>query len=192
MEIKVDTNEIRIPEGYNAIIYEDKIVFIPNKFKDGDVLTLLSNNKTVFIFKENKLNPNNDRNSYYVCFTANNHLDITLKDSPFFCGYRRNVRLATNEEKQFLFDKMKEQGLRWNPKTKEIEKIRKRVLYGDMYLCINGSGEIIEVRDYEGTIDNIRYNLGNYYLLKERKQAEKDAAEIRAIFERRVKVQVQV
>ncbi len=57
-----------------------------------------------------------------------------------------------------------------------------------MYLCINGLGEIIEVMDCGDFIDNTRYNLGNYYLLQEREQAEKDAIELRAIFEKRTKI----
>lgn len=175
MEIKLK-GKIIVPIGYKVSIKDNQIIVEKQEgeFKGGDILVF--------------------DNSLFVIF-SNYHGSKELFDSHFnnknalnFNWVTKNFRLATEEEKQDFFNELKAKGLRWNPKTKEIEKIRKRVLYGDMYLCINGSGEIIEVRDYEGTIDNIRYNLGNYYLLQEREQAEKDAIELRAIFEKRTKI----
>lgn len=181
MEIKLNLGDkFKIPAGCKATIKDNQIVIEQEEeFKDGDIL--ISNQKRVLIFS-------NYRGDYKSIFDS--YFDsINDQNSGWFT---RSFRLATDEEKQEFFDTLKTKGLRWNPETKQMEKIRNRVTPGSKYLCINGLGEIIDIFDCEDFIDNTRYNLGNYYLLKERKQAEKDAAEIRAIFERRVKVQVQV
>lgn len=192
MKIELQCGDIiTIPEGCKATIKDGSVVSEKiQEFKDGDILTLLHNNKVVFIFRENKLKQNDDRNNYYVCYTANYHLDVTPENSPFFCGHREEACFATNEEKQFLFNKMKEKGLRWNAELKQVEITRNRVEFGKDYLFINTSGEVVKVPDYTDPNDDGRFSLGNYYLLEERAQAEKDAAEIRAIFEKRVKAQV--
>ena len=79
-------------------------------------------------------------------------------------------------------------GLHWNAETKEMEKIRKRAKQGKKYLYINEAGIIHNyIEDYD-IFDNKAYNLGNYYLLSEREEAEDDAKAIRAIFEKRKKV----
>ena len=80
-----------------------------------------------------------NKNGYYVCHTANYVIDVSTKDSLSFCGYKEDVRLATDEENQLLFDKMKEQGLQWNAKEKRVEKIRWRAKYGDEYWYVTSS-----------------------------------------------------
>lgn len=58
-----------------------------------------------------------------------------------------------------------------------------------MYLFINALGEIVSSEEWgEGSYDDDQYNSGNYYLLKEREQAEEDAKDIKAIYQRRFKV----
>lgn len=122
-------DRITIPEGCKAQINGNEVVFEEEEkeeaktqeFKDGDVLTSLFDSKVVFIFKEDELKQKDNRNGYYVCYTADRVIDVSTKDSLFFCGYKKDVRLATEEEKQLLFDKMKEQGLRWNAEEKQVE-----------------------------------------------------------------------
>ena len=70
-----------------------------------------------------------------------------------------------------------------------MEKVRKRVERGEKYLFIGRGVCICEITDFYDTADNEKYNLGNYYLLSEREQAEEDAKAIRAIFEKRKKVE---
>ena len=97
-------------------------------------------------------------------------------------------RPATEEEKQRLLDVLKEQGLRWNAETKQMEKIRKRAEKGEKYLFITGRGEIVEYTEDNDFDDNENYALGNYSLLSEREQAEEDAKAVRAVFEKRLKI----
>lgn len=69
--------------------------------------------------------------------------------------------------------------MRWNAETKQIEKIRERVPYGEMYLMITNSitsdkffvGELSDTKDL---LNNQNYEAGNYYLLSEREEAERD------------------
>ena len=77
----------------------------------------------------------------------------------------------------------------WNAETKTIERIRKRVKKGEKFLYINSLGNVESTKDWgEGSCDDDSYNSGNYYPLEEREQAEKDAKEIKAIYQRRFKV----
>ena len=137
---------ITIPDGCKAIVKDGSVVFEKEEkeeaktqdFKDGDVLTSLFDNKIVFIFKEDESKQKYNKNDYYVChiyvsYSAGYVIEVPTKDSLSFCGHKEDVRHATNEEKQFLFDKMKEQGLRWNAKEKRVDKIRWRAKKGYIY-----------------------------------------------------------
>ena len=131
---------ITIPNGCKAIVKDGSVVFEKvQDFKDGDVLTLLHNNKAVFIFREDEVKQKNNENDYYVGYTASYCIDVPTKGSPFFYGHKKDVRLATEEEKQFLFNKMKEKGLRWNAEEKRVEKIRWRAKYGEEYWYVTSS-----------------------------------------------------
>ena len=179
MKVELQSGDcITIPDGCKAQINGNEIIVEEEKkeeaktqeFKDGDVLTALFDNKVVFIFKEDELKQKDNRNGYYVCHTADYVLDVFTKGSPLFCGCKEDVRLATNEEKQFLFDKMKEQGLRWNAKEKKVEKIRWRAEDGKVYYYVDNQGVIIVDREDGGYVDQNRHEFGNYF--RTREQAE--------------------
>ena len=120
-----------------------------------------------------------------------------LKDC--FCSYYNNWNdsnrfwnprsfiLATEEEKQRLFDNLKEQGLRWNAETKTMEKIRKRAEFGEPYLNVNRLGKVCSLYDLHCSFDNENYNCGNYYFPEDIEQAEEDAKAVKAIYEKRLK-----
>ena len=55
------------------------------------------------------------------CFYGNNSEKNMLGD----VSKTKNIRLASEEEKNKLFSALKEKGLVWNEKTKEVEKIKK-------------------------------------------------------------------
>lgn len=166
---------ITIPEGCKAQINGNEVVVEKEKkeeaktqeFKDGDVLTSLFDNKVVFIFKEDELKQKDNRNGYYVCHTADYVIDVSTKDSLFFCGYKKGVRLATEEEKQFLFDKMKEQGLRWNAEEKRVEKIRWRAKKGEAYYRLDFIGNIFCETDRRVKVDYVSYHTLNYFRTSE-------------------------
>ena len=179
MEIKLSAGDtIQVPAGCNATIKGNKIVIEKKQeFKDGDILHSTITDR-ILIFKNYNLNNNNENFSCYY-----NNLD---KDN--FDWVARYFRHATEEEKQTFFNDLKNKGLHWNAETKKMEKVRKRAKTCEKYLYINGFGNVKEVREEYCTFDNENFNLGNYYLLSERKEAEEDAKAIRAIFEKRKKV----
>jgi hypothetical protein len=92
----------------------------PYKFKDGDVCYIKSKGlfEHIFIFKVNE-----DYN-HIQC-----HVD--LSENHFYTGENpvctvdvvKEIRLATEEEKQKLFDAIKSHGYKWNPETKTLEKL---------------------------------------------------------------------
>ena len=176
MEIKLSAGDaIQVPAGCNATIKGNKIVIEKKQeFKDGDILHSTITDR-ILIFKKYNLNNNNENFSCYY-----NNLD---KDN--FDWVARYFRHATEEEKQTFFDNLKAKGLHWNAETKTMEKVRKRAKKGEKYLHIIGIGHICEFTDNYDSGDNNFYNLGNYYLLSEREEAEEDAKAIRAIFEKR-------
>ena len=178
MEIKLSAGDrINIPANCKATI-EDNVIIIEEQkeeFKDGDILyTDLSGN--ILIFKSYERN----RPSFESYFN--------IKGVGNFYWNPVYFRHATEEEKQAFFDELKAKGLRWNAETKEMERIRERVKYGDSYLFIDKKCKVSEVYDNRAPIDNKNWEVGNYYLLSEIAQAEEDAKAIKAIFEKRLKV----
>lgn len=79
-------------------------------FKDGDIVAT-NDGKYIAIIK-------NNGGKYYVCCHPNvNYFNIDR--SGWF------DRLATLEEKEKLFAYIKENGYKWNPETKNLEKLKK-------------------------------------------------------------------
>lgn len=150
-----------------------KIIDMQERFKDGDILHS-KNSNTMVIFKCY------DTNTNLFCIYYNNQ---GINNSDFFIT--SSFRHATDVEKQRFFKELASKKLRWNTETKEIEKIRKRVKKYEKYLYIR-CGLVVETEDCTA-IDDINYMTGNYYLLSEREQAERDAAVIRVIFDKRLK-----
>lgn len=169
---------IAIPEGCKAIIKDGSVVFKKvQEFKDGDVLTLLRNNKVVFIFKEDKLKQKYNKNGYYVCYTASCHIDVATKDSSFFCGHKEDIRLATEEEKQFLFNKKKEKGLRWNAEEKRVENIRWRAKRYETYYFVHMYLSVVDTIETYNSFDDKLWDNFNYFRTKE--QAEEAAKRVK-------------
>ncbi len=193
MEITLKAGDsLQIPEGCKAVINDNVVVFEEEKkeeaktqeFKDGDVLTSLFDNKVVFIFREDESKQKYNENGYYVCHiyvsdSAGYAIEVPTKDSLSFCGHKDDVRLATNEEKQLLFDKMKEQGLRWNAEEKRVENIRWIAEYGKDYYYIGGEGLIMVAKE-GGLCENVnRYGFNNYFRTPE--QAREAAKRVKEV-----------
>lgn len=182
MEIKLSAGDkINIPENCKATIKENTIVIEEKQeeqeeFKDGDILRSVKTG-TIVIFKSYEDNLKDSFCSHYNSSNDSN-----------FCWSPVAFRKTTEAEKQRLFDKLKEQGLRWNAETKQMEKIRERVKFGKSYLYIDKKCKVVEVYDKRDAIDNANWEIGNYYRINEIEQAEEDAKAIRAIFEKRLKV----
>ena len=167
MEILLKQGDrLPIPEGCKAVIEGDVVLIEEkeNEFRDGDVLHSIFN-ETMAIFRE----------FYgYKEFRSHYNTQEPLEDS----GWSVDAfRLATDEEKQILFDKMKEQGLKWNAEEKKVEKIRWRALPNEAYYFVTTTGVADDSKEYSfwhATPEN-RYQIFNYFRTKE--QAEK-AAEV--------------
>lgn len=168
---------ITIPDGCKATIKDGSVVFEKEEqeeqeFKDGDVLTSLFDNKVVFIFKEDESKQKYNRNDYYVCHiyvssSIGYTIEVPTKDSLSFCGHKDMVRLATNKEKQFLFDKMKEQGLLWNAGEKRVEKIRWRAKRSEEYYFMNTDLTTVKSSELDDDVDTNRHSAFNYFRTKE-------------------------
>lgn len=103
-------------------------------FKDGDILAT-NDGSFIAIIKKNG-------GKYYCCCHTNGSYFVTD-----YCGWFD--RLATEEEKQKLFDVIKAHGYKWNPESKNLEKLL-RFNVGDVVRCINNINnklKIIEITD---------------------------------------------
>ncbi len=165
MEILLKQGDrLPIPEGCKAVIEGDVVLIEEkeNEFKNGDVLHSIFS-EAMAIFKES-----------YGCRAFRSHYNTQepLEDSGWLVGA---FRLATEEEKQLLFDKMKEQGLKWNAEEKKVEEIVWRGEKGDEYYYIDGLLCIVHDREEFHLVDDDKYNSYNYF--RTREQAEK-AAEV--------------
>lgn len=182
MEIKLNAGDkIQVPANCKATI-KDNLIIIEEKqeeeFKDGDILRSTISNITI-IFKSYK------KDSKIICDIHYNNCDI-VNDLGWDISH---YYLATEEEKQAFFNELYTKGLRWNADTKTMERIRERVKYGKSYLYINEKCKVVEVYDNTDFIDDSNWEVGNYYLPSERAQAEEDAKAVKAIFEKRLKVE---
>lgn len=99
------------------------------EFNDGDVVVVDEipfdlYSKCIFILKEN-LNTGEIKARAYVLYNVN-------KDCIFFDTYvtkviERNIHLATDEEKQRLFDALAKEGKAWDAKKKMIVDLKQKV-----------------------------------------------------------------
>ena len=164
-------DSITIPEGCKAIVKDGSVVFEREKeeykeeFKRGDVIVSKMNEILLV-----------DVHSFENCrLRSFVHIqqDGMLSDSSYSLWNENHTwRLATEEEKQLLFDKMKEQGLRWNAEEKRVEKIRWRAKEGEEYSYVNSNMEVSSICrpkdgeykcDYEGN----SYHSYNYFRTQE-------------------------
>lgn len=184
MEIKLSAGDkIQVPANCKATIEDNLIIIEEQKeeFKRGDVI--VSKTDEILLVMTYDFDSN----------LLTSFVNIDVHDNLFNNPYQKwNVchewRLATEEEKQRLFDALKEAGLRWNAETKEMEKIRRIAEWGETYLFIDGCGKVCETTEAGLPLDYDNYNVGNYYFPEEREQAEEDAKALKAIFGKRLKV----
>ena len=170
MEVKFNAGDtIAIPEGCKATIKDGSVVFEKEaqEFENGDVLCSAYNN-TLVIFKEEE----KDDSRYFY-----SHYNTDLSSNK---GWNRKAfRHATEEEKQLLFDKMKEQGLRWNAEEKRVEKVRWRAKKDEEYRFMNTDFTTVYTTELDDDIDTNRYNALNYFKTKE--QAEEAAKRMKEV-----------
>lgn len=81
-------------------------------------------------------------------------------------------RLATEEEKWFLFDAIGNEGYLEDPNTHLYTKLR--ASYGEPYYYIAETGEIMDDIEYHFSVDDDRFNIGNYALTPEELEEKRD------------------
>ena len=186
MELTLNIGDnITIPANSEVVVNNNILTIKEMDFKDGDILHSKYNTSQIVIFS-NHIEKDKGKglfNSY-----LNSDIYFNSVDDSNNVHNTANFRHATEEEKQAFFDDLKAKGLRWNAETKKMEKIRKRAKIGEKYLFITGRGDIVEHTEDNDYDDDESYDLGNYFLLSERKEAEEYAKAIKAIFEKRLKV----
>lgn len=164
MEIKLQCGDtIAIPDGCKAIVKDGKVVFEKEvqEFENGDVLCSIYSG-TLLIFKEMCEDDSRYFYSHYNTDCSSNK------------GWNKVAfRHVIEKEKQQLFDKMKEQGLKWNAKEKRIEKIRWRAEVGREYYSIDADIEVCKFFEDNEECDKTLYDALNYFRTKE--QAEEAA-----------------
>ena len=181
MEIKLNAGDkIQVPAGCKATIEDNQIIIEEQKeeFNDGDILIARKDASLIVIFKNYQ---NADKTVFCSYYNS--------EDRPHFNWVAHYFSHATEEEKQAFFDELKAKGLRWNAEAKTMEKIRKRAQLNEGYLYINSNCEVSGTIEVGILTDDENYNLGNYYLPEDIAQAEEDAKAIKAIFEKRLKVE---
>ena len=169
MEIILNCGDkINIPEGCKAEI-KDGVITIEKEekeFKRGDVI--------VSKIDEILLVITYDFDSNLLTSFVNIDAHGNLFNNPYQkWNVSHDWRLATDEEKQLLFDKKKEHGLRWNAEEKKVEKIRWRAKYGEEYCYVGNQGIIMVDKEDGHCVDENRHEFGNY--LRTKYQSEKAA-----------------
>lgn len=172
MEVKLKAGDsLNIPEGCKVVIKDNVVVFEKEEkeevreFQDGDVLRSIYDHE-VLIFKKKT-----DREYFY------SHYNYSGKDNNTWLIDA--FRHATEEEKQLLFAKMKEQGLRWNDEEKRVESRRWRAEDGKDYFRVGNQGNIMVSKEDGHCADLNRYEFGNYFCTS--KQAEEAAKRMKEV-----------
>lgn len=121
------------------------------EFKDGDIVAVDLYRKNIRIFKEKKNGNNICWGKYYIGFSFNNEgkLIQTFKNYTADCS---SDRLATEEEKQQLFDALAKEGKAWDAEKKEVVGLKPKVEFKPF--------DKVLVRDSKS--DNWRANLFGY------------------------------
>lgn len=167
-------DRITIPEGCKATIDGNEVVIEKErkKFKRGDVITSLKGE----ILLVNVHDYDNRLLRSIVHIEENKE----FYQSPYLLWNESHPwRLATDEEKQLLFDKMKEHGLRWNAEDKRVEKIRWRAKKGEAYCRMGLGGGVFYEIDRRTDADNVFYDTLNYFHTEEQtKEAAKRMKEV--------------
>ena len=185
MEIKFKKGDsVVIPEGCKAVVSNGVVAFEKKepKFKAGDILIddftfPWFSNKITMIYKGEKTD-----NVGFMCYAKmSGSGDLYIGDSYSnlkFC----EIRHATEEEKQRLFDKMKEQGLRWNAEEKKVEEIKWQPQNGERYFFVNAYCETGSIICLENYIEELLEKACNQLRTKE--LAEKAAEAVRETLRR--------
>lgn len=134
-------------------------------FKDGDIIFTHANclkvglgNTWISIYQENR---NGGVATYVDCAEDGSDYYSNIDgDKPFLCMEKdiMRQRLATEEEKQKLFEAIKDHGYKWNPETKTLDKlVEPKFKVGDKVRHKTYTGErniVTEIKDTHYILDD--------------------------------------
>lgn len=123
VELHLNNYEIEIRDGRTYAIFKNQETKISKlKFKDGDVI--VDKYGAVAIYKRVHSSYEEPYVDFHCGITSRNR-SFFLKDSDSLqhCGEIDSIRFATEEEKEELFQAIKDNGYKWNPETKTLEKL---------------------------------------------------------------------
>lgn len=116
-------------------------------FKDGDVV--ITNSNAICIYKSiHKTYKSKSLIDYYCGYRTSDNQLVIKKDNDSHFGFISEAKFATEEEKQKLFQAIKDNGYHWNAETKTLEtlprfKVGNRIRYAGDKLVI----KIIDIKD---------------------------------------------
>ena len=178
MEIKLQCGDtINIPECCKAIVKDGCVVIEKGQeFKDGDILVSVENGEryNAFIYKSTD---KRGFHYYYVGLDVCNQ--ISISESPSNRWSNNDLSYSTEEEKQLLFDKMKEYGLKWNAEKRRVENIRWRAEDGKEYYYVGNQGILMVDKEDGVYTDKNRYEFSNYFrTIEQAKEAARRMNEV--------------
>jgi hypothetical protein len=170
MEIKIKDKDqlidatIEVVDGV-MIVSPKEIPFEP---KNGDVIHC-TNSRCSYISIFKWMHPSDKDYYYHATLIDNGSFKIGSKISDF--SDYANPRYATEEEKQKLFDKLKEEGYEWDANKKELVKVKWKPKYNEEYWCpswLYSDGIIPYFAQWSNSkADNIYQNKGWVFRTKE-------------------------
>ena len=168
---------VAIPEGCTAEIKDGIITFQlqepeqepKQEFKKGDVI--VSEVHEILLVDKHSFD-----NHILRSFVHIEKDGMSFCKSPYpYWNEHHTWRLATEEEKQKLFDAMKAADLRWNAAEKRVEKVRWRAEKYESYYFVRTVFDISRATEVGCEEDNDNYNLGNYFRTREQALAAAEA-----------------
>ena len=118
-------------------------------FVDGDILSYQCaglRNRTIYIYRHHSTM----NTSFYVALGGNLDFMVNSKDWVALNCYNDTVRLATVEENEKLFNAIKDNGYKWNPDTKTLEKlIEPKFKVGDKVRHKNNHNVVFTITNIE-------------------------------------------
>ena len=158
-------HEINVPKGCKVVSVEttdDMVVLKFEKeepeFNENDILVIDSHN-VIMIFE----GLDDDGKIHTKCYYSGIINKLFAKS----LGISGKMRRAIDNEKQLLFDKLKEKCLMFNGEN----VVRWRGELGDTYCYIDGDNTVAFEEEDDFVADDRRYNSGNYFPTREMAEA---------------------
>lgn len=136
-------------------------------FKDGDVLVHTQNQRFIMSIYHKRITEFLIK-THCILWDKDEGLSINMN----ICCYPDNTRLASEEEKQKLFDAIKDNGYKWNDKTKNLEPSVKPIFKTGDRIKHKGSGIYCTLGEYAEGISAYYTNIGLSITYKDMEQWE--------------------